>query len=809
MFSKKNLIQSGISLGIFLLLTMVIFYPQLQGKKYKAGDNIEYLAKSQEIRDLREDLGRQILWSDAIFSGMPSYFVNLSFKGNIFKDINDFLLSTLMKRPVSLFFIGLIVMFFSLKAIKINHWLATVGALAAVLSVNNFVLYSAGHNAKILTLFYLPLLLSGVILLFRQKWILGAILFTLGSVMTIMANHPQMVYYFVLALIPWFIYQTVQLIRRQKFMTAGKIYGILALGLALGILSNASRLWTTLEYSKASTRGGTVLHEESQTNTQKGLGWEYAMQWSNTVDDLWASLVPGAVGGSSQEPVPRNTELEQLLKQSGGVKKGSKYLGPLYWGELPFTSGPIYLGAALLLLVVFGFPYLTAEEKWLFGGAFGLTLLLSLGKNAAWFNHFLFDYFPMFNNFRTPNSALSILPTFLSFSAVIGLDRWHKQLDAEKKNNPVISKKIWIRTGAVAGICLIFAVAGSGFFSFEGANAQNYAQQGVLDVIIDARKALLRQDSWRSFFFVILATLPLIGLYKNKGSWHSFLIITGVILMIDALPVSFRYFDYNSFESPRQFEQTFSMRPVDEQIKSMESNRADYRVLDLSVNTFNTNMTSYHHNTIGGYHALKMSRYQDLIDGYISQGNQNVLNMLNTKYIITQDGQLNTNPGALGPAWFVEDIRYAHSADEEFRQLNETDLSAAAIVSEPEFGDILSNRSDFSAGTVTRTNSVPDDLIYETQNDGEGFLVFSELWYDGPGWTAYVDGEEAPLIRANFTLRGIAVPAGSHTIRLTFTPQSYVSGENITLFSTLFILAGILFFGYREYKDPKTEEGVE
>lgn len=799
MIRKNQIIKTAISLGVFLLFSILIFFPQLQGKKFKAGDSIEYLAKSQEIRELQKKVSREILWSDAIFSGMPSYFVNMKLKGNIFAGI-DRLFRAKIGQPMGLFLLGLVIMFLSLKALKINHWLATAGSIAAVFSVNNFILISAGHFSKVAAVFYLPLLLAGILLLFRSRRFAGGILFSLGAIMTILANHPQMLYYFVIALIPYLIYQAVQYIRLKKYSDLAYIFGIMILGVLLGLAANTSRIWTTMEYANASTRGGSVLKEESQTNTEKGLGWEYAMQWSNDANDLWAALIPGVAGGGSQEPVPKGTELERLLAQSGAPKKGDKYLGPLYWGELPFTAGPIYLGAALILLTVFAFPFLSSDQKWLYGGAIALTLLLSLGKNAAFLNRLLFDHFPMFNNFRAPNSALSILPLFLAFASFTGIDQWHRQLKSTKKGRRKISKKFWIRTGAVAGICFIIAVAGSALFSFEGPNAQNYAQQGVLDVIIDARQALLRQDAWRSFFMVVLAIGSLIVLYQERFNLTYFSMTVGAVLMLDALPVSYRYYGSENFESARQFEQSFAQRPVDQQILANEPDRSAYRVLDYSINTFNTNMSSYYHNTIGGYHALKMSRYQDLIDGYIGKGDQNVLNMLNTKYIINPNGELNMNPNAYGPAWFVENIKFVNTSDEEFRQLAQVDTRQTAIINESEFGSLLDGQTSFSRGTVEKVNSLPDDLIYHTQNEGPGLLVLSELWYDGPGWTAYIDGEEVPLIRADFALRAVLIPAGDHKVELTFRPDSYYVGEKISLGSTLLISLLILFFLFRQYR---------
>lgn len=797
MINRKNVIQSAISLVIFLTLSVFCFFPQIQGKQYKAGDSIQFRAKSQELSELRKETGREVLWSNAIFSGMPSYFVSLRYQGSILKKAQDVFMKV-FNPPIGYFFLGMIISFFCLKALKIDHWLATLGAIATVLSVDHFILFSAGHMSKIVTIFYIPLLLTGIMILSRRKYFLGGLLFTLGAMLTIMANHPQMIYYFALAMIPFLIYKTVDWLRTGAYSTLGKVYGFLVIGLILGIASNSSRIWTSLEYKNASTRGGSVLVEEAQTNTTEGLGWEYAMQWSNGMNDLWAIIVPGAAGGGSQEPVPHNTRLEDLLRQNGAPKIGGKYLGPLYWGNLPFTSGPIYIGAAVILVFVFVFSFFSRSQKWLYGGAVAVLLLLSLGENASWFNRILFDYFPMFNNFRAPTSALSIMPMFLAFGGVIGLDHWRKSLKPTK--NPDIPRGYWIRMGAVAGICLILALFGPSLFSFEGLNAQQYAQQNVLEILKEARAKLLRQDAMRSFFMTALGATTLVLFYKRKFSTTVLASVLATIFLIDALPVSFRYFNWDNFASKHNFEQTYSSpRPVDQQILNLENERADYRVLDLSINTFNSNNTSYFHNTIGGYHAVKMSRYQDIIDGYISQGNKQVLNMLNTKYIIGQDGQVNINEDAMGPAWFVQNVIPVQSPDAEYRQLENLNVSTSAVVNEEEYGSVLDDQLEYSVGSVVRVQSIPDDLIYQTQNEGVGLLVFSEIFYDGPGWVATIDGEEVPLIRANFLLRAVKVPAGEHEVRLRFRPNSYFLGEKISFGSSLFVglLMLFYFFGYK------------
>lgn len=794
--NKVAIKNNAISLGIFILISIALFYPQLQGKQYRSGDNLEYTAKSEELRQLNEELGRRVLWSDAIFSGMPAYFVHLPYTGNVLKAVNDIIVFTI-GRPIGLFLLGLIIVFLCLKAIGVSHWMATIGALAAVITTNNFILYSAGHMSKIMTIFYIPFLLSGTILLFRKRIFYGFLLFSVGAVMTIMANHPQMIYYFALVLIPYFVYETFRYIKAKEWITPVKIYGLLVVGVTLGVLGNMSRIWTTIEYTNASTRGGSVLKEVASTNSEKGLGWDYAMQWSNGVVDIIPSLIPGAAGGASQEPVPEGSQLETLLKQNNSPKQNGKYLGPLYWGKLPFTSGPIYFGAALLWMVVFGFKYLDIQYKWLFGGAILLTILLSMGKYAGFINHFLFNYFPKFNNFRAPNSALSILPMFLAYAGVMGLDKYKEEFQSLK--NKVVPKYFWISTIVLAGFCLIIAVLGTSLFSFEGANADTYAQQNVLNIIVEARQMLLKQDSMRSFLFVLLAALPFWIFFTKKINYNIATLILGVVLMLDAIPIGYRYFNTDNFRTERSIDGVFAPRPVDQDILSRENNRETYRVLDYSVNTMNTNMTSFHHNTIGGYHALKMSRYQDILNGYIAKNSPEVLNMLNTKYVIGQDGKLNVNSNANGVAWFVSNAEYVDSPDAEYLALETLQTKETAVVNELDFGAITGKQTSFSKGQVVPVQLVPDDLIYETENTDEGLLVLSELWYDGPGWKAYIDGEEVPLIRTNFALRGLVVPAGKHQVNLQFKPQSYLLGEKIALIVSLLLTLGLIYFIGKEY----------
>ena len=561
-------------------------------------------------------------------------------------------------------------------------------------------------------------------------------------------------------------------------------------------------------------RGKPILEKTDKTSEAKssseteGLEWSYAMRWSNDWMDVFAALVPGVLGGSSGEQVGPKSESYKILRNGGGRQLANgKYQAPLYWGNLPFTSGPVYFGAGIIFLFILGLWLLRGQLKWGVAISVLLIVLLSLGKNLEWFQRLFFEYFPMYNKFRAHNSAMSVaafLVPLLGFITLSKIFDWR----FDKKE---IIRGLMVAGGITGAICLFFALLGPSFFDFTSEADARY-QEGVTDIFIKDRKAWMSGDGWRSLF-IILLTGGLIWAYvQEKISKWVFLGLLGLVTIGDLWGVGRRYLNTTSFETPKSHDRHFQPRPVDQQILQLESDRSKYRVFDLSINTFNSNSTSYHHNTIGGYHPAKLQRIQDVIDHHIGKGNQAVLNMLNTKYVITQEGKLQQNPGALGNAWFVENITKVNTANEEIDALKNFDSANDAVVLDTEFDNYISDFYPQKNGTITLTNYELDRWTYTTNATSEQLAVFSEIWYGGDkNWKVTIDGEPAKHIRANYCLRALRVPAGQHTIEFRYEPPSYYAGEKVALISSLLILALLGFVGYKGFQNidfSKQEEPV-
>ena len=500
-----------------------------------------------------------------------------------------------------------------------------------------------------------------------------------------------------------------------------------------------------------------------------------------------------AVGGSSGESVSPKSALGKKLR----LRKSEKM--PIYWGDLPFTSGPSYFGAVIFFLFLLGALIYPGPVKWWLVSAVGLTMLLSMGKNFEFFNRLLFDYFPLFNKFRTPNSVLSVTTFIVPILSGLAISR---VLDIKEKRSLI--KPLIIATGVVGGISLLLLLLGGSIFDFSSLSDARYEQMGLpSNLLEDHRASALSKSSLRTLLFV-LGAAAMIYLYLIDKVKPIVLILTvGLLSLVDMMGVNLRYVNSDSFVSDREYRQYFNPRPVDKQI--MEDSDTHYRVLDLTINTFNSSQSSYHHKTIGGYHAAKLQRYQDIIDYHISKNNQNVLDMLNTKYIISKGNGdqpgARINPSALGNAWFVNNLTYVPTPDDEIAQLSSFDPRGEAVVHE-EFRSVIGSDAFTKSGTIKLTQYTPNALNYTSQSDSDQFAVFSEVWY-GPdkGWNLYIDGQPAPLLRANYILRAAKIPAGTHEIEMRFEPESYAKGSSIALISSilsLLLIIGGLFLYWRK-----------
>lgn len=796
----KKAMPHFIAVFTFLVLSCVYFSPQLKDKQIRQGDIVSYQANAQESLEVAKETGHKPLWTNALFGGMPTYQINTITDGNLINHTKK-LLYLFFDRPIGMFIMLMLVFYISMVLFGVNPWISMIGAVAFGLTTNNLVLYEAGHLTKIKSIAFLAPIVVGILLAFREKYLLGTLLFSLGLALNIASNHVQMTYYFFLTLLILGIIQLVDAIKRERLPIFAKATGYLVVGAVLALGTTASNLLPTLEYSRDTMRGKPILEkttsasDANSSSDVEGLNWEYAMNWSNGGIDLFSSFIPGVAGGGSGEKVKESSPLykdrnwKQVLSRGGGR-------APLYWGALPFTSGPIYFGAVLFFLFVMGLVLVKKKIKWWVLCAVLLTFMLCMGDNMAWFNKPLFDYFPLFNKFRTPNSVLTITSFLIPFFGIFVLSGILKN---EYKRDDLL-KSLYIGGGALGIICLFFALMGGSFFDFTSPGDVRYTQAGLSgEVLVEARKHLMRSDAWRSFFLIAISGALIWAFAKEKI--NSTIVIVGIaaLTLFDIWGVGRRYVDTEDFVSKRNYAQTFTPTPADEQILKAEKSRGDYRVFDLN-NPFNNATPSYFHNTIGGYHPAKLQRYQDLIDQHISKNNQDVLNMLNAKYFVSPDGKVQINPEAAGPVWFVEDIKKVENANAEIDALNNFKPKLTAIVHQ-EFSDYIDGFNPQKQGSIKLDNYRPDHLTYSSNSTSEQLAVFSEIWY-GPdkGWNAYIDGNETEHIRVNYALRALKIPAGQHKIEFKFEPSSYTIGKMISLICSIVLLGGLIGFIYVETK---------
>ncbi len=810
---KKTAIKEALphllALLIFAVLSIGYFFPQIQGKKVQQSDIINFLYMSHEATSYEKETGEVTHWTNSMFGGMPTYQIASPVRSNMLRYVEQ-ATGLFFKRPIGYFITLMLGMYILLLTLKVRPLLAVVGAIAFAFTTNNLVLFEAGHTSKVRSIAMFAPILAGVILTYRGKYLWGGILFAVAMGIEVFANHPQMTYYFGLIMIVWVIAQFITDLKAGKIAHFAKASGILTLGVVLAMGASYSKIASTLEYQADTMRGDPILEsagEATSSSNTKGLEWNYAMNWSNGVSDLWAGLIPGFVGGSSAEHVGKDSEFSKLLRRAGQ----SADRAPLYWGGLPSTSGPNYYGAGFIFLFVLGLFLYKGSLKWwiVFGVIF--TMLLSMGKNFESFQRIFFDYFPLYNKFRAHASALSVTSLLIPLLGILGVSQiLEGKVSMEKANKAVLYS-----LGIVGGLCLLFGVGGSAFFDFSGAIDARYLEnpqsgRQIVSALESDRQGMMQSDAFRSLGIILSFAALLWFFTKNKVNQTILLAGLGLITIFDLFMVGKRYLNGDSFQSKSQYQANFRPRPADEQI--LKDPDPNYRVMDLSINTFNDARASYFHKTVGGYHAAKLQRYQDIIDTHISRGNQGVMNMLNTKWIITREGQAQKNQAALGNGWFVKNIQQVPNANAEIEALTDLSPWETAIV-HSEFADYVSGLGAAS-GSIQLTEYKPNKLTYTSESSAEGLAVFSEIWY-GPnkGWQAYIDGQPVDHIRANYILRALKVPSGKHEIVFEFKPSSFASGEMISWISSILIVLamfGAIFLSLKNwYAELPNEVVVE
>ena len=776
--TKKTLIHIGIVV-LFFIISAVYFSPAFQGKVIQQGDTMKYNAMVNEARQFHEATGDYANWNSAMFSGMPAYQVGMAEpRSDIFTPFRSILTLTPfdLQLNVGILFLYLIAFYVCLVMMGVSPLLSLLGAVAFGLGSYNIIIIEAGHITKAYAISMMAPILVGMLLTLRKKYLLGGILFSFALGLQIAFNHIQITYYTAIAGVVLGITYAVYAIKDKwikQFLTS---VGVLLLGCAMALTINSRHLFVNQQYAEYTMRGGSEIsvtpedlykdgEPKSIAGKTSGLDIDYAYSWSYGKGETFTLLVPGLYGGGSGETVSKDSEFYKNFRQTQA---------PLYWGDQPFTSGPVYFGAIVMFLFVLGLIIVKGPERWWILVATLLSIIMAWGKNFAAFNEFLFEYLPMYNKFRTPSMSLVIANVTTVLMAILALKTILNKEVAQKQ----LQKALYISTGITGGLCLLFIIF-AGSFSYSGlSDMQMAAQYGnqwqaIQDILVSDRKDLLVADSMRSLILILLAAATIWLFNSNKLKNQNWVVVAIVALtLFDLWGVDKRYLNDNNFVNKNKI----TLQPTQDDLIIDEYARIngdkDYRVFNVAVNTFNDSYPSAFHHQIGGYHAAKLRRYQDLIDFYLSRHiNTDVLNMLNARYFVVPNGQGGTavqrNVAALGNAWFVDNYRLVDDPNAEILALNDFDPAQTAIVNK-EFAELLAGKD------LTRdSNSViepvhqqpynPDYLQYKSKTTKDQLAVFSEIYYK-PDWIAYIDGKKAEYIRVNYVLRAMVVPAGEHTI---------------------------------------------
>ncbi|MHC1706153.1 MAG: YfhO family protein [Bacteroidales bacterium] len=783
---------------VFMVIAVAYFNPVLEGKRLKQDDIIRHKGMSKEIADFRTKYGSEPLWTNSMFGGMPAYQISTLFPANLTK-YPDKIMQLGLPHPANLVFLYALGFFILLMVLRVNPWLAVAGAIGFAFSSYFFIILEAGHNSKAHAIGYMAPVLAGILLTYRGKYLAGGILTALFLAIEISANHLQITYYLLMLIVILSIGEFIVAIKEKRILPFAKSIGVLAVVAVLAIGPNVSNLWTTYEYSKYTIRGKSDL-TSNQENKTSGLDKDYATAWSYGIDESFTLLIPNFKGGSSNAALGKNSEMYKVLSANNVPNPDQVIKGlPTYWGPQPFTSGPVYVGAIFILLFFLGLFLVKGSLKWGLLAATIVSLVLSWGYHVPGITDFFLDNVPLYNKFRAVSMILVIAELSIPLLGILAVQRLlSEEIDRKKAFNAL--KISLIITG---GIALLFAVFPSGFYSFVGADDAQLKSGGYPDwfvntLVID-RQNMMQSDAFRSLVFIVLAAAALWALIFKKIKKEYALIAVILLVLIDLWGINHRYINKESFVRKNQMTNPYEPSQADQVI--MKDNDPNFRVLNLTTNTFNDASTSYFHKSIGGYHGAKLRRYQELIENQINKNNISVLNMLNTKYFIVkqEDGQpaVQPNMGALGNAWFVKAYKLVANADSEIVAMNKFNPADTAIIDkifESQLKEYAPGRD--SSASIILTEYLPNHLTYEVQSSRRELAVFSEIYYD-KGWNAYIDGKVAPYFRTNFILRGMIIPEGKHKIEFKFEPESYYTGEKIALASSVLLIIlvmGLIFY---------------
>ena len=812
-----------IAIAVFLAITMTYFSPLFAGKILKQSDIMNWEGMSKSIFDFRAKYHEEPLWTNSMFGGMPAYQISVLYPANLVQYLND-VLWLWLPSPANLLWGIMIGFYFLLLVLKVDQRIAVLGAIGYSLSSYFLIYIETGHNSQAHAIAFMAPVIAGIIMTYRGRWLLGTALTGLFLALELYANHLQITYYLIMIIVPLGVAELYRAYKEKRLPYFFKATASLAVVALLAACTNITSLLATQEYGKYSTRGPSELTTD-QENKTTGLDRDYVTGWSYGIGESFTLFIPNFKGGVS-EPIAKANK-DALKEVDPNFKQNIAQFGA-YYGDLPFTGGPSYAGAIICLLFVVGLFIIKGEVKWWILFCTALGLMLSWGKHFMGLTNFFLDYVPGYDKFRTVSMTLTIVEFMLPLMAVLALDKIVKETDWIRSN----IKKVYYGLGIVVGLSLLILISPSTFTSFY--TQDEYEQvlssvkdqkvsQDVLDSFFSsletARKTIMTADALRTFMLVLLAAALIFAFLKYRFK-DSYLVWTlTALIFLDLWLVDKRYLSADDYTRKTTNYVAFPKTPADEMILQDTST---YRVLNLAANTFNDASTSYYHQSIGGYHGAKLKRYKEMIDFTLTPEmtamksalqrkdttvmgvlySQPTINMMNTKYlIINPDAAPVLNQGALGNAWFVNEIRIVPNADAEIAAIKNFNPRSTAIIDERYKAQVAGlTPSPDPASSIALTSFKLNDVVYKSNSTSPQLAVFSEIYYD-KGWNLYIDGQKSDYMRANYVLRAAKIPAGSHTIEWKFEPEVYVKGERISMASSALLLlfvAGVAFMEIRK-----------
>jgi len=800
-FDFKQLLPHLLAIGIFMAVAFVYFSPVLQGKVLNQSDIIQSKGMEHEREVYKQKDGKEIYWTNSAFGGMPTYLLGASFPNDYTLTINKML--NFLPRPVNFLFLYFLSFYILMMVMKIDWKLAILGSLAFGLSTYYIIIIGVGHLAKVRAIAYFPMVIAGILLVFeRKKYLWGFILTTLAVSLELNTKHYQMTYYLLFAVLFLGLFFLIDAYKSGQIKSFAKELAILLVAATLALGMNATNILPAQEYVKHSIRGEAILSinpDGSPKKQQKGLSKDYITEYSYGIAETFNLLVPRFMGGSNSENLGEDSHLYEALQGKTDARTAKDFVSHVstYWGKQPIVAAPAYIGAVVIFLAFIGILFYNGRhKKWILATVI-FALLLSWGKNLGFLTDFFIDYVPLYNKFRAVSSIQVLIEFLLPVLAVLGVYSFFtSDMPVEQKQ-----KKLLIALGSLGSLLLIFILMGGSFFTFESPMDSYYAKYGLLDAVIADRKAMLTGDSLRSLLFILASSGVLYLYLKQKIKTEAAVPLLALLVLLDLAGVDKRYVNNESFVNADYYNRVFTPTQAD---KAIVKDRSYYRVMNFTRNPLTDGLTSYFHKQLGGYHAAKPRRIQDLFDFYLNKElNPEILNLYNVKYFIFQDDKGQTgwqvNDSINGNAWFVKNFDFVKDENQEILQLKNFDSKNTAIINKKYQTELSFSPYKDSLSVIKLISYHPEKLVYQSNSAQQAFAVFSDSYYKN-GWKANIDGKPAKIYKVDYSLRALVVPAGKHQIEFEFEPEIVKTGGLISLVSFIFfglIILSVLIFRYK------------